>query len=110
MPDTPTPWGPADHAEDLAAGITLYSTAGHGGIAVTSEMARKMPAPLRSVGQRFAGRLWFEEDCAWAAVYLAFPEEFDEQLPGGGSRVEFAREIFERWYPKEHAVLLSATA
>jgi hypothetical protein len=110
MTDTPTPWGPADHEQVLASGITLYSTAGHGGIAVTGEVARKMPAALRGVGQRYGGKLWFEEDAAWAAVYLAFPEELDEQLAGGGSRVGFARETFERWYPAENEKFRRATA
>jgi hypothetical protein len=36
-----------------------------------------MPKPLRDF-KPFAGRNWYEEDCDWAIVALAFPQHFPD--------------------------------
>lgn len=83
---TPTPWGPAQSEKTIAPGITSYTTAGHGGIHLTMERVQAMPAALRAITPyahnerdplNECGR-WYEEDCDWALVALAFPEHFDD--------------------------------
>jgi hypothetical protein len=66
-----TPWGkaqavtPTPHPE-----IYFVSTAGHGGVKVTGKA-------LQDLRRRNAAKsCWFEEDCAWSVVALAFPEAF----------------------------------
>lgn len=70
-----TPWGQAQHATQIAPGIVQYSTAGHGGINLSIDRLAAMPAGLRQIAP-FAGPGWYEEDCDWALVALAFPDCF----------------------------------
>ena len=70
-----TPWGRADSSEEIAPGIVLHSTPSHGGYYVSPERVATMPKPLREF-KPFAGANWYEEDCDWAIVALAFPQFF----------------------------------
>lgn len=70
-----TPWGPSQTEKQVAEGITLHSTAGHGGYLISDERRQQMPEPLRS-WQTYAGGNWYEEDCDWAVVVIAFPDDF----------------------------------
>lgn len=77
-----TPWGIAQHVTEIAPGIVSYSTASHGGIHLSDERVAEMPEALRDFipfggPQRGPGR-WFEEDCGWSVVALAFPQFFTE--------------------------------
>lgn len=77
--DTPrTPWGSVQDGTVYADGIIMYGTAGHGGFKVDAALNAKMHPALRGLGERGG---WYEEDCAWAAVAVAFPQHFttDEQ-------------------------------
>lgn len=81
-PVVETPWGPAQHIREIAPGIVSYSTASHGGIHLSPERIAEMPKPLQKFvpfggEQRGPGR-WFEEDCDWAVVALAFPQFFTD--------------------------------
>jgi hypothetical protein len=93
-----TPWGAADDVSPVAPGIYSIGTPSHGGFHVASDQLEAMPPMLRAVG---AGR-WFEEDCACAAVVLAFPSRFEPKI------VEYAAGSLERWYPKAHAAWIAA--
>ncbi len=66
-----SPWGPVQHQRIIAPGITQVSTAGHGGILLSPERQNAMPAALRRLHASY------EEDCEWALVALAFPDEFE---------------------------------
>lgn len=71
-----TPWGAADWAINYAEGIDCFSTPGHGGFRLSAVRRLQMPAGLRGfVG--YGGPGWYEEDCDWAVVALAFPEVFE---------------------------------
>ena len=80
-----TPWGPAQHVVPIAPGITLVSTAGHGGAHVDEERRAQMPQASLDWGAAWAhgwGEGWFEEDTCVLAVVLAFPDAFDvKKLP-----------------------------
>jgi hypothetical protein len=70
-----TPWGPSQSSREIALGIIRYDTASHGGYYVSPERILQMPKPLREF-KPFAGANWYEEDCDWAIVALAFPQFF----------------------------------
>ena len=70
-----TPWGDPQSSLELAEGIIFYSTARHGGIHLDRTRRNAMPPALRAL-ETFAGGPWYEEDCDWAIVALAFPDAF----------------------------------
>lgn len=75
-PATDTPWGPSQHATEIAPGVVSHSTASHGGFHVHPNVLARWPMPLREY-QPFCGRAgWFEEDEDWAIVALAMPSLF----------------------------------
>lgn len=62
-----TPWGPAQTVKDLGRGVTLVSTAGHGGIFVPAKLLRYIPEREQAYAAQWSGsRQWYEEDCAMA--------------------------------------------
>ena len=80
-----TPWGAPHYSRELAPGIVLYGTAGHGGIHLDRTRRRAMPAALRAI-PTYAGGPWYEEDCDWALVALAFPDAFEPETVAGAIR------------------------
>lgn len=81
----PSPWETIQHVRELAPGIIAVSTASHGGIWINSNRLNTMlkefpelcrPTNFYPLGQRPSGYQWFEEDCEWARVALAFPTAF----------------------------------
>ena len=86
-----TPWGMSDNNRKYAPGINYYSTPSHGGFKVSSGKLSKMPDALRKLAEPREG--WFEQDCAAAAVIVAFKEFF--------SADEFTEAIktLKNWYP-----------
>jgi len=72
-----TPWGAAQHTKQVAPGITRIDTASHGGYHLSAERIQAMPEQLRRF-KPYAGEGWYEEDCDWAIVALAFPQHFDD--------------------------------
>jgi hypothetical protein len=61
---TPTPWGVSQgDAVDLGRGLKVYSTAGHGGLAVSRGLARRLSGQTLNCAIEYGGRYWFEEDC-----------------------------------------------
>jgi len=83
-----TPWGRADHRSDVAKGIVRVSTSSHGGYYITPAKMADMPAALRAIRSPYVdathpavggfGLGWYEEDCDWIIVALAFPEHFPQ--------------------------------
>ena len=71
-----TPWGAPQHLRELAEGIVFYGTARHGGLHLSRTRRNAMPAELRAL-ETFTGGPWYEEDCDWAIVALAFPDAFE---------------------------------
>lgn len=99
-----TPWGKADFATVFGDGITFYSTPGHGGFRLSpernAELLRKFPG-----FRTFSGAVgWYEEDCDWAAVALAFPEAFPEVAPSE------AQSIFDQYCARRLPANSAATA
>jgi len=76
-----TPWGLADQVERIGdSGICFCSTPSHGGYYVPSNLLPAIPEQRQQRALYWSGsRNWYEEDCEWASVALAFPELFDER-------------------------------
>ena len=82
-PGTQTPWGVADWATEIAPGIICYSTSSYGGVWVDDERLAQLHAFHGGSVKTFCGQPnWFEEDCDWAYVAIAFQEYFDEETIG----------------------------
>lgn len=91
---TSTPWGTAQTAKSLAHGIVWYTTASHGGCHVSPKLLETMPEYLR--GDACAPHGWFEEDCAWAMVAIAFPQHFT--IKDRATAIDTMRQYYpEQW-------------
>jgi hypothetical protein len=93
-----TPWGRPNSVRVIAEGIVFYETPSHGGFWLSPERVTTMPPALRDFVP-FAGANWYEEDCDWAIVALAFPQFFSTD-----QQQQAARSI-QRWKPELHARL-----
>lgn len=98
-----TPWGDAQTVSyyDPDRKIVHVSTASHGGLGV--DLALDMPAHLAGIGECDDKRRWFEEDKAWAAVALAFPQFFSATV------VEQAKETLKHWRPEAYMTHFGVT-
>lgn len=85
---TKTPWGMADSSEKIARGIVSYSTPSHGGIHVTQRILDMMPEELRIESG------WYEEDCDWCLVVVAFPQFF--------VNADLAKSCMKDWHPDRY--------
>lgn len=90
-----TPWGQAQHAEPIGdGGLYSVSTAGHGGIYVPDSLLGHIPPAQRAWAARWSGsEQWYEEDCCWAAVAVAFPAHFPPVAVG------CAHETLDHYFP-----------
>jgi hypothetical protein len=61
-----TPWGPSQTERVIADGITLYTTASHGGILLSPERNARVPEYMRNSSG------WYEEDCEMMVPWLVF--------------------------------------
>lgn len=72
-----SPWGPVQEQTAIGKGIVFVSTAGHGGFFVPDDLVEKISPVGREDAVSWGGsEQWYEEDCCWAWVALAFPELF----------------------------------
>lgn len=83
-----TPWGSAQHSTYYAEGVEFHSTAGHGGFRLSADRNRMVHPLLRSNDG------FYEEDCAWAAVAINFPELFTS------FEKRCANETLRNWEPE----------
>lgn len=73
-----SPWDTIQHTAELAVGIVQVHTAGHGGFWISDTRRQWMPLSLGKI-ETFAGGNWYEEDCDWAIVVMAFPDHFTSE-------------------------------
>lgn len=112
-----TPWGPSQGATRYGEGAVFHSTASHGGFHLSPEYNLSVHPLLRD------GAGWYEEDAAWAAVAVAWPDLFTvserrlaeetlrntwpeawEAIHGRGLRPGESRERDRQIFEAEHAV------
>jgi hypothetical protein len=67
---THTPWGVSQRMTVYADGVECHSTSSHGGFKLSVSRNCKVHPSLRLEGG------FYEEDCAWAAVAITFPDLF----------------------------------
>lgn len=91
-----SPWGHIQTEEWLIPGVQTITTAGHGGFKVTERKLEDMPEYLAECAFPEPG--YFEEDCNWALVVLAFWSEF-----AGTDWRKFAVPTALHYYPKQYA-------
>lgn len=91
---TSTPWGASQDARSVTRGIMFYSTASHGGYHVSPTLNNKMHPALRNRNG------WYEEDCEWAFVALAFPKHFDLDIVVQAHSIakNYFPDRYEKWY------------
>ena len=80
-----SPWGLIVEQELIAEGISSVKTGSHGGIILSDDRQSSMPLHLRLDAP------YYEEDCDWALVALAFPKYFQEQVKWALSSVDVYR-------------------
>ena len=68
-----TPWGVADDSETYGDGVVFHGTPSHGGFKLDEVRNAQVPAALRNADG------WYEEDCEWAKVPIAFPALFTDR-------------------------------
>jgi hypothetical protein len=76
--NVPTPWGKSQGGTQLALGITMYHTAGHGGVKVIKKLNQRIPVGFR----RSDG--WYEEDCDSQIVYYFFYDSIKNHMTATG--------------------------
>lgn len=101
-----TPWGKSDYKETYTRGFHWVSTPGHGGLALSKALARKVLSSkaiaLADIEQ--GGYIFFEEDCAYAvplyendALRDAHDAKRTNSIP---LTKEALRNTIARWFPK----------
>jgi len=83
-----TPWGEAQHVEELIPGVTIVSTASHGGIHLDRDNQKLIPEEHRREDS------WYEEDCEIAIPVLFIPGVMDHQK-------ENAQKTFDHLYAEK---------
>lgn len=81
-----TLWGRVQVAYKITDGVSWYSTAGHGGLWVSSSAARRFLTPqARELGTKWGGAYWYEEDVQWEIPFYEHPEWMQRyaQIAGG---------------------------
>ena len=72
-----TPWGKADHIQTYANGIVFASTPSHGGYKVPAALNKTIDPAYRAYAKLWSGsESWYEEDIAYQAIHLSFPDIF----------------------------------
>jgi hypothetical protein len=99
-----TPWGRADSAYILDTGVIWYGTPSHGGLKVTSSVARKMlsHAALK-MGESWGGAYWYEEDIAYTIPFYEVPAWNAALTRKAGGKTPSQHELedtIKRYFPK----------
>jgi hypothetical protein len=95
----PTPWGEAQTKKELAPGVFLVTTAGHGGILIGKRRAKELLSERASkIGMPWGSFLAYEEDCDVSAVFYEHPEYCT--LMDAKASKEYAENSLQRWYPE----------
>lgn len=102
-----TPWGPSQHTEKLIQGVSIVSTAGHGGMMISAKKAENLLSEAARKMAIFDGRYYaFEEDCAFDIPLFESEEirvAFIECMRSTNNAEDIkdsAWSSLSRWYPK----------
>ena len=73
-----TVWGEADTILPVAQGIHLVTTPTHGGYVLSKDRIEALKLKFPSAEAWTGDDRYWEEDCDWVYVAMAFPEHFDD--------------------------------
>ena len=76
MTITHSPWGPVQSQREIAPGLTLVSTASHGGLHMSQLRNQQLKLKLPDF-RAWAGMPWLEEDCDICAAPIVWPEFYE---------------------------------
>jgi hypothetical protein len=99
-----SPWGAIDDHKILAWGIVSVGTPSHGGIYLSEERQRMLPAWARKIPASYCPKpTWWEEDCEAVVPLFCFYEELPEEMRGRLSKAQLLTWIKQNAYffPKE---------
>lgn len=98
-----SPWGDVQSSSELCSGMFLVSTASHGGIMVSKEVAATLSLAARKCGFKEDGYLCFEEDCAACVVLRELLDRTPSVVPNYIKDVpayeESIDDSIQRYYP-----------
>lgn len=92
----PCPWGAPQSVKTFAPGIQYVETAGHGGFIISNERLAEMNPILCNCCFLKSHPWAFEEDCAWCAVVLQWPEHFSN------AQIASAQDTYNHYYRAKH--------
>lgn len=100
-----TPWGTADYVNHPAPGVAFASTPGHGGVKLSPERNKQIPAALRNASG------WYEEDCEVYIPMMFHPDAMRDVKDEHD--IESIREQGEqgviRWFPEKYEAMTGLT-
>jgi hypothetical protein len=91
-----SPWGQIDYWREVAPGIALAQTPGHGGFKLDRKRNNRVPASCRRKGG------WYEEDCEWGIVALVHPDAFKPD------EVTQAHQVVKNYFPEAYTAITGA--
>lgn len=108
-------WGDPQSQRTLAPGVVAFSTGGHGGIIVSTELFALDPRltgglfgkPIEwtntRTGETVLSMVPFEEDVDWAGLIYCHPELLAPAIKKGylsdHVTMDYVRDVVERWEP-----------
>jgi len=98
-----TPWEESQTVKQLAPGVLVVSTAGHGGLMLKAEAFDTLPPHIQKAAMRFGEYFCYEEDCAYGLVMEARPDLYraDRQESLDSWRRQLASPYPYEWAVKE---------
>lgn len=108
-PPRQTPWGDSPEAKETIAGAWITSSDSHGGYWLSPLRRARLPKWVLDARSPTKGRwpydehAWFEEDCDWAYVVLAFEPEFTANPNIRADMIEQAALMLASTNPDAHA-------
>lgn len=69
-------WGPVQTEKQYGEGITLVTTASHGGFVLSPELNELVRAKFPDFKPFGGHERSYEEDCDWAVIVATFPDRF----------------------------------
>ena len=89
-------WGVVQDCEEWLEGVFSVSTAGHGGVLVTPEVAKLLSEAARKRGAKMQGYLQYEEDCDWAIPVYELPQTWAKAFKWSGlPEIEWGKHLLE---------------
>ena len=101
-----TPWGQSDGQKQIIKGVTEVFTPRHGGIYLSPERVKQLPAFVTTEHNFLGSLAWWEEDCDWAIPFICFADEIGAKHPERASSINAAWQTVLSYHPALHERLV----